>query len=83
MTLNRTTAAVLEAIQALENADIEYMLCTQKPVLINTMILAGVEHKEAAAIVFKVSWRELGFCHQCGGVLEDRRYKECEECRSG
>ena len=40
---------------------------------------AGVAHRNKDE--FKASWRELGFCHKCGSVLEDRRYKECAKCR--
>ena len=69
MTTTRATAAVLEAIQALDNAGVEHG--------ITTLYNGG----STAAIVFKTTWRELGFCHKCGSTLDDRRYKECEKCR--
>ena len=50
MTTTRVTAAILEAIQALDNAGIEYDYCT----------LSG-EYEETAAIVFVLTWERLGF----------------------
>ena len=50
MTTTRVTAAILEAIQALDNAGIEYDICT----------LSG-EYEETAAIVFVLTWERLGF----------------------
>ena len=68
MTTTRETAAILEAIQALDNAGIKHG--------VTTLFNGGT----TAAIVFTATWRELGFC-ECGRMLEDRRYKECEKCR--
>ena len=62
----RATAAVLEAIQALDNAGVEYAIS---------------KINRNAAIQFRISWQELGFCHRCGIILEDDLFKECEKCR--
>ena len=56
MTTTRATAAVLEAIQALDNAGVEYDICT-----------LSSEYEEAAAIVFRATWRQLGL-----GFAEER-----------
>ena len=49
MTTTRETSAILEAIQALDNAGIEYDICT-----------LSSEYEEAAAIVFRATWQQLG-----------------------
>ena len=66
MTTTRATAAVLEAIQALDNGGVEY----------HVMIV-----KENIHIIFDTTMRELGFCYKCSRLLKDRRFKECERCR--
>ena len=50
MTTTRVTAAILEAIQALDNAGIEYDICT-----------LSSEYEETAAIVIHATWQQLGF----------------------
>ena len=70
MTTTRATAAVLEAIQALDNGGVEHGFTT----------IHG-SGWQRAAIIFDVTLRELGFCWICFSVLEDRRFKECERCR--
>ena len=49
MTTTRATAAVLEAIQALDNAGVEYDVCT-----------LSSEYEERAAIVIHATWQQLG-----------------------
>ena len=80
MNTTRAAAAVLEAIQALNNGGVEHELSSIKPLLIKAMICENVDEKVRAIIVFESTWRELGFC-ECHRPLEDRRYKECEKCR--
>ena len=70
MTTARETSAILEAIQALDNAGIEHGFTT----------IHG-SGWQRAAIIFDVTLRQLGFCRLCFELLEDRRYKECVSCR--
>ena len=55
MTTARETSAILEAIQALDNAGVEHDICT-----------LSSEYEEAAAIVFRATWQRLGL-----GFVED------------
>jgi len=33
------------------------------------------------AIILEKPLRHYGICESCGGKLEDKRFRECEECR--
>ena len=78
---NSDAVAIEYILSILKDHGIEHHKSTVKPLIITTM-LYGVEEGERAAIVFmNKTWREFGYCHQCGNALEDKRYKKCVACR--